>query len=50
MADLTARRFGHWFVVCRFAYGTDLWVCARSDWVNDYTTLSGKRLRRMRCG
>jgi hypothetical protein len=50
MADLTARRFGPWFVVCRFAYGSDAWVCSRTDRVNCSATLSGKRLRRMRRG
>ena len=50
MSDLTGRIRGHWFIVCRFAYGTDLWVCTRTDRTNDSATLSGARLRRMRRG
>jgi hypothetical protein len=49
MPDLTARRFGPWFVVCRFGLD-DLWVCARTDRVNTSATLSGEKLRRMRRG
>jgi len=50
MNDLTGRIRGPWFVVCRFGYGLDRWVCARTDRVNCSTTLSGKRLRRMHHG
>jgi hypothetical protein len=48
--DLTAGIRGPWFVVCRFGAGLDLWVCARTDRTNNYATLSGARLRRMRRG
>jgi hypothetical protein len=50
VTDLTGRVRGPWFVVCRFAYGLDRWVCSRTDRVNCSATLSGKRLRRMRKG
>jgi hypothetical protein len=49
-SNLTGSVRGPWFVVCRFAYGPDLWVCARTDRVNTYATLSGAKLRRMRRG
>jgi len=50
VTDLTACIRGPWFVVCRFGYGLDRWVCTRTDRVNCSTTLSGKRLRRMHHG